>query len=110
MLRAALLGSLQAATYIYVGIVIVGCIRLGSIHKLPTVAKIAFPWFVECLGILLLGSGLYVCTMLFIAKRGLKGTEFTLTQFMSLPLEERHTLMKTLRRGGNESLNRSREQ
>ena len=99
MLRSAVLGTLGVAAIIYAGIVAVACIRLGTLHDLPTLAVMVLPWFYRIYLVLLAGFSIYTVIILLMAKRNLKGTGRTLFQFMSLSLVERHEFMKALRRG-----------
>jgi zinc transporter ZupT len=99
MLRSGVGAALTAAVLVYVGIIAIACIRLGSVASIVAVAKIAFPWFVGSLVALLAGALVYVATLLAITRHRLRGTGVSLSQFMSLPLNERHAFMQAHRRG-----------
>jgi hypothetical protein len=99
MLRSGVLNSLRVAAIMYVGAIVIACIRLGTISNFFAVARYALPWLYWTFAALFLAFVLYAVALLCLAKFRLKGTGQTLMQFMSLPLEERHALMKSLRRG-----------
>lgn len=99
LLRLGALGSIFVAAIMYVGIIAIICIKLGSASQIPLAARIAFPSFYWIFAILVACSSLYIAVLLSITKHRLGSTGFTLMRFMSLPLKERHALMKSLRKG-----------
>ena len=99
ILRSTVLGSLGLAAIFYAGVVIVACIRLGSISELFPIAKFAAPWFLRSFFVSFVGLSIYAGGVLLVAKRNLRGSGVDLVAFMSLSLEKRHALIKSLRRG-----------
>ena len=61
------------AAIIYAGIIVIACIKLGTIHEVPTLAKVALPWFYGIYFVLLAGFSVYLIVILLMAKRNLKG-------------------------------------
>jgi hypothetical protein len=63
------------------------------------IAEWALPRLYKWFLLIAAGFGIYLGVILIQTKRNLRGTGRTLWQFMSLPLDERHAVMKSLRRG-----------
>jgi ABC-type xylose transport system permease subunit len=83
----------------YVGIIAVACIKLGSLASIVAIAKFAVPWFVGSFATVLAGYLVYMGILLAITRQKLRGTGISLNQLMALPQEERHAFLKDRRRG-----------
>ena len=99
LLRSGARAAVVSAALVYVGIIAVACIKLGSLASIVAIAEFAFPWFVGVFATVFVGFLAYIGILLSVAGRNLRGTGVSLGQFMSLPMEERHALMKQHRRG-----------
>lgn len=97
MALSAIRASASVATWLYAGIIAIALIKLGSVSNFWLVAKIAFPWFLKIFGVLVTGFSIYFSVLLLVLRYRLKGTDYTVWQFLALPLPERLAIVNAAR-------------